>query len=304
MKIAIIIPYFGKWPVWKNLFFDSCKGNADIDFFFYTDCGIPNDVSNNMHFFEMSFDAYCVFVSKKLGIDFHPFSAYKLCDLKPFYGYIHSDELVGYDFWGFADVDLVFGDIRKFYTNMVLEKYDVLSTHFDRVSGHLALFRNIPKYTNTCFEIKKWKELLCDNRNHLLDEYAFSCLIFPYSHIPRWFYGKMLKIFGWNIADYIHRSFFMYLKTFVNMDVRKLRFEDMNIHPIWSGSSNWKYLSCKISKDHNSHVYDVDKVEECIYCHFLPYKKNNNWTQMNDIVISTQYLINMNGIECISSIGD
>ena len=41
-------------------------------------------------------------------------SPYKLCDYKPVYGLIFDEDLQDYDFWGHCDVDLIFGDIRKF----------------------------------------------------------------------------------------------------------------------------------------------------------------------------------------------
>lgn len=33
---------------------------------------------------------------------------YKLCDYKPVYGNAFKDYFEGYDFWGYADLDLVF----------------------------------------------------------------------------------------------------------------------------------------------------------------------------------------------------
>ena len=116
MRIAIFIPYFGNWPYWIDLYMHSCKKNKDVDFYFFTDCGIPSGFSgiDNLHFASVTFFDYCQLVSDRLGIDFHPQDSYKLCDLKPFYGHIHEGilEKGNYSFWGFGDVDLVWGDIR------------------------------------------------------------------------------------------------------------------------------------------------------------------------------------------------
>ena len=43
---------------------------------------------------------------------------YKLCDYKPSYGEVFKDELAGYDFWGNCDIDLVWGNIKKNFTQM------------------------------------------------------------------------------------------------------------------------------------------------------------------------------------------
>ena len=42
-----------------------------------------------------------------------------------------------YDFWGFGDMDVVLGDIRKFITDDVLSKNDVIGH-----AGHMQIFKN------------------------------------------------------------------------------------------------------------------------------------------------------------------
>ena len=65
---------------------------------------------------------------------------YKLCDYKPAYGEIFAPELSGYDFWGYGDMDLVFGDLRAYFTEDKLQKYDKFYAF-----GHLSLYRNTPE---------------------------------------------------------------------------------------------------------------------------------------------------------------
>lgn len=120
-------------------------------------------------------------VSNRLDFDFHPDKAYKLCDLRPFYGYIHHDILINYDFWGYGDVDLVWGNLRNFYTDYILNNYDALSTHADRMSGHLTLIRNIPKYNNLAFKIPQWEKLIADSHNHAVDEQHFTLQLYPHA---------------------------------------------------------------------------------------------------------------------------
>ncbi len=88
-------------------------------------------------------------MSDRLGISFCPDNPYKLCDLRPFYGYVHKDLLETYDFWGFGDLDLLWGDIKKFCADKILDRKDVFSTHADRVSGHFALIV-IQRTTGNC----------------------------------------------------------------------------------------------------------------------------------------------------------
>lgn len=272
-SIVLIIPYFGKWPIWINLFFDSCRRNYDIDYIFFTDCPIPeNDEGSNLVFKHISFTDYCDLVSEQLGIDFHPHRPYKLCDLKPFYGIIHKLEIQNYDFWGFSDIDLVFGNIRKFYTEELLSKYKLLSTHSDRISGHMTIVKNEDSITNQCFAIKNWKTLLQDDNNYALDEFSFSFQFFPESRLPLLIHRKICIHIGWRAGDYFHKRVFQILDNIA--DGKGYRYKHMNIHPIWSGSDLWQY---KAQPDlAKPMVFDVGKNEECLYCHFLPWKGNWN----------------------------
>lgn len=116
-KVAIIIPYFGEFPVWMDLFLASCywnnriSNNILVDWFIITDNAISFKVYPNTYFIQKTYQEYCEQVSKMLAIDFHPSSPYKLCDLKPFYGFIHKKDLNDYTHWGFGDLDLCYGDL-------------------------------------------------------------------------------------------------------------------------------------------------------------------------------------------------
>ena len=60
-----------------------------------------------------------------------------MCDYKVAYGEMFQEYIKDYDFWGHCDADLIFGDIRKFVTDDLLNKYDRLG-----VDGFFSLFRN------------------------------------------------------------------------------------------------------------------------------------------------------------------
>lgn len=111
-SIVLLIPYFGKWPAWFDFFLLSCKYNPSIQWQFYTDCGIPENAPSNVSFQSISFANYKKKVSDKLKINFNPNSAYKLCDLKSMLGYVHEESIKDFDFWGFSDIDLVYGNLR------------------------------------------------------------------------------------------------------------------------------------------------------------------------------------------------
>ncbi|UVJ44442.1 hypothetical protein NVV94_02210 [Pseudomonas sp. LS1212] len=184
-RILFIIPYFGRWPFWMPFFLASCRCNPDIDWLLFSDCGTPEDLPDNVRIEAISFTEYCQMVSKRLEIDFVPTEAYKLCDIKPALGYIHADRLKGYDFWAFGDIDLIYGDLRAYFTAERLANHDLFSTHERRVAGHLCLMRNTACKRELFKEIKGWRTRFTDNEHHALDEGAFSRLFLWRKNFPK-----------------------------------------------------------------------------------------------------------------------
>ena len=275
-KIAIIIPYFGCWPEWIDLYFYSCEQNDYIDWFFFTNCNIPQKKSNNLHFESISFEAYCSDVSKKLGINFKPTSPYKLCGLKPFYGFIHKEMLSDYDFWGFGDLDTVWGDIKSFYTPAMLSKFDIFSTHADRLSGHLAIIRNTPAYTELGFKITNWQAKLESQNAIPLDEQDYSWLLYPKSHLITKVYSKIIrKLFNWRDAWVIYYKLMPLINKCNWIKPNKLYFKEQHTTPVLSNdgytfrhdSDTWHYK--------NGKIFNANNAKEYIYLHFMIFKKNS-----------------------------
>lgn len=183
-RVAIIIPYFlnSTPPDWIRLNFFTLSRLSGFDVHYFTNSealerlgeGVPN-----VRFHHCTFDDYCALASRRLGIDFRPTKFYKLCDLRPFYGYIHSDILEGYDFWGYGDNDLVYGDMASLLSPQMLDRYDVITTMVERVAGHFAIFRNNRKYRELPFKDKHWKELLLAQNHVGFDESGWVRLVVP-----------------------------------------------------------------------------------------------------------------------------
>lgn len=51
---------------------------------------------------------------------------YKLCDLKPMYGYIFEEYIKEYKYWGHCDTDTLMGDLDGVLTEDLLNRYDKL----------------------------------------------------------------------------------------------------------------------------------------------------------------------------------
>lgn len=183
-SIRLLIPYFGRWPFWMPYFIASCRSNPDIDWLLFTDCAPIPDCPPNVVLRRMSYADYCALVGARLRINFAPENPYKLCDIKPALGAIHLDDLAGYDFWGFSDIDLVYGQLREHFSAERLARYSLVSTHARRVSGHLCLIRNSEKWNNAFRLIADWPQKYSDPRHQALDESDFSRPFIRYKNWP------------------------------------------------------------------------------------------------------------------------
>lgn len=257
-KIAVIIPYFGVWPKWFELYLYSCSFQKGlIDFYYFTDCGVPELTYENTFFFELSFEEYCSLVSEKLSINFQPDNKYKLTDLKPFLGAVHSEISRKYQFWAFADIDLVYGDMSLFLTSKRLSRYDLLTTHSDRIAGHFTAIRTGSKFDNP-FAIDNWKKRLESQENCNLDEGAFTDCTYPMLRLP----SRICRILGnWGLKN-ARKVCSVFGLLFCNPLSRRL-FREENTTPI------------PIMED--KYVFDNGKVHkngiQIPYLHFLFFKK-------------------------------
>lgn len=148
-KIILIIVYFGKLPNFFKIWLKSVEKNSDVDFLIVTDDHTEYNYPKNV---KIKYDTFKNIQSLFNSIfDFNNVlnQPYKLCEYKPFYNLIFNDEVANYDFWGYCDLDLIFGNIRKFVTDEVLDAYDKIYTR-----GHMTLFRN-NKEVNDLIQDKK-----------------------------------------------------------------------------------------------------------------------------------------------------
>lgn len=238
-KVALIIPYFGKWPVWMDLYLYTCSKQSMIDFLFFTDCGIPKTVYGNTKFKEITYRSYCKRISAILNINFSfEHQPYKLCDCRPFYGIIHKDDLLDYEFWGFGDIDLIYGDLNLMLNDENLLKYDFISAHSERISGHFTVMRNISKYNEAALSIPNWKVKLEAKEFYGLDESSlYGKIINPCHRLIHSAYNHFFKyVFRKNQYRY-----FDFMQKLTQPFHKKLLFKERYTTPIPQPDMEWIY---------------------------------------------------------------
>ena len=149
----------------------SASYNTDIDFLFFTDCDV--EPAKNIIVHKMTFADFRQMVQDKFDFPIVLDRPYKICDYRPAFAHILSDYIKGYDFWGWGDLDVVYGDIRHFVTDEVLSCHKMISGY-----GHFTLYRN-DEYTNTFFMkdvdgYVSYKEAFTEQRSMYFDEYEYK----------------------------------------------------------------------------------------------------------------------------------
>ena len=144
-SIVFIIPYYGTFPSYFQLWLDSCKLNPSVDWLIFTDIKTPYDYPPNVRIIDKSFMQLKDYIQSMFDFQIRLDAPYKFCDFKVAYGDIFQEYIRDYDYWGYCDIDVIWGDIRKFLTDKILDAgYDKI---FDR--GHCTLYRNTKENNQT-----------------------------------------------------------------------------------------------------------------------------------------------------------
>ncbi|MBZ4042606.1 DUF6625 family protein [Flavobacterium hibisci] len=249
-SIALITCWYGNYPWYFPYFIKSCSYNPTIDFIIVTDnveeiCARPCNVTViHKAFQELKSQA-----SLKLGINLNFTEPYKICDLKPAFGFLFEDFLKKYDFWGHTDIDMVYGDIRGFIDSETLNEYDLISASEYFVTGTFCLYRNNDFVKKLFMESKDYKNVFSNPKYLGFDECSF---LFHELHVP----GRTI----FNYTNHIHSM------THV---VRKAEAEG-RLKPLFEFYL-FQTMTDKIRWDNGLIIY-ANKIE-CLFYDLIKYKR-------------------------------
>lgn len=243
-KIVVIIPYFGKFPKIFNFWKQSALNNPTVDFLIFTDNQLFSQ--SNIKVINMTFNKIKEIIQRKFDFSIALSSPYKLCDYRGGYGDFFQDFISGYDFWGFGDIDLVYGDIRHFITDEILEQYDVISGW-----GHLTLYRN-NEFCNHFYKQEhsgflNYKDVFQNPRNFIFDEY---------------WHGGLSDIWKSLYPNKIWDS-----RLFDDIQIPSVSMNFVSVfHPEFSNGLIFKYINQKLFRLYIKNNQMIE--EETLYAHF------------------------------------
>lgn len=153
-KCVLILPYFGSFNNYFQLFLKSCEKNPTYDWIIFTDCSDKYDYPANVHVISMTLHELKKIAERKLGFPIRMETPYKLCDYKPAYGFLFEEYIKEYEYWGHCDCDLIFGNLEKILTPLLNKNYDKLFA-----AGHLTIYRNTKENIHRFMNLYQGKEI-------------------------------------------------------------------------------------------------------------------------------------------------
>lgn len=187
-SICYVVPYFGKFPKKGfKLWLMSCKANPTINWIIFTNDKTEYNYPENVKVYYCSFDDIRNRFQEHFDFPIVLDRGWKLCDYKSAYGELFAEELKGFDFWGNCDIDLIWGNIRKFLTDDILDSYDKIG-----FCGHSLLYKNTPevnaRYKTIIDGEVDYKTIFSESKGNAFDEVGMD-KIYKYLNIP--FYSEV-----------------------------------------------------------------------------------------------------------------
>lgn len=272
MSIHLIIPYFGSFPNYFQLYLDSLSNNVDIlTVHFFTDIDISSyNISENAKFTKMTIVEMREKIAEMLRKEFVSYANkeiiaenllptnYKLVDFKISYPLLFKDYLTeqgvreNIDFVGYGDIDLIYGKFSNFL--------DPSNNEFDILGGfhgHLTAFRNTEAFRLLFKSVPNIFELMMDEKKtHITDEIAFR------EPLLQFIEKEKLKMF------YINRYFTDVVPScFYEMFRKEWQLKGKNFFDVYNPTKNIKHIFYNGKTKKLTTFYDDGTDRETIYCH-------------------------------------
>lgn len=198
-SLIILLSFFGEFPWYFNFFLYSCSYNPSIGFYIITDNNKIYNKPKNVSLIAKTKEQFQKLATEKLGFRTAPIQGYKICDFRPSLGFLFPELINGFDFWGYGDIDIIYGQLRKFLTTEILDNYDIFSFRPEYLTGSFTILRNTKKINTLFMQSKDYKTVLSQSEYFNFDECNFifsplqdeipieeiSCRIESLTHVVR-----------------------------------------------------------------------------------------------------------------------
>ena len=161
-KAVLIMPYFGRIPSYFGTYLKSLEGKK-MDVLWISDLEVPKH-PENFKIVWMTFDEVKARFEEALGTKVTINGGRRLCDFRPMYAKVFEEFISDYDYWGWGDCDLVYGDVFNDFLERTVESgiYDAISMHKAFMSGPTCFYRNVPQLRELYLKTNNWREVCAE----------------------------------------------------------------------------------------------------------------------------------------------
>lgn len=292
-KICLIAVWIGSLPDNYSIWLRSVRENPTIDFYLFTDQE-TGDKPTNLFSVKGTLREIKACFEKKLNMHIKLEQAYKLCDYKPIWYCLLPEEVINkYDYYGHGDLDVVYGNIRSFLTDELLEQYDKVfdigSFTLYRCNDEMKeLYKRSMSKDNMAYP---YKRAFRTNYACYFDEYmGMNLLGWQYLRVFRdQLTEDVIQDFGWqnlNFTSYITKESFVFKwekgrlfryitddrgiidesrpeKEYMMVHIQKRRMKiDDSLKNMEGVETFWIYPNCYSIKRPEGPLYDKEKCLE------------------------------------------
>ena len=185
MRKCVINFHFGKRYPYFELHKKSLLNNKDYDFLLLSDQVEHDYQEGNIKHVRFTMEHANRLINERVSdrnVLIHP---RKFCDYKIFFGVMFKEYLEGYDWYGYMDSDIVFGNINKYIPESAFHEYEIISNiskypgagEFakdprcsENLFGPFTLLRNNDKIVNLYKKINYVEEMANNYVLHATEE--------------------------------------------------------------------------------------------------------------------------------------
>ena len=173
-KALLIIPYFGSFGPWFPLYLHSLGTQQTLDLLLLSDVRPPGLPANARHV-PMTFDQLRELATARLATPVRLHRMRNICDLRPAYGLIFEEFTRGYEYWGFGDEDVLYGNLDRMLAPHLDSGADLIVPGNTGKSGHLTLVRNAALTNQLAMRDPAYRDVLVSLEHWAYDETSWRC---------------------------------------------------------------------------------------------------------------------------------
>lgn len=277
-RIFLIIPFFGNFLNYFQLYLDSLERNSDVlTVFLLSDVDLsPYRLPSNLVVVRMTFEqlrlkTVALLSSENATVTFPPSfmsGAYKLVDFKPLLAKLFTDVLQvfrvrEYDFVGYGDCDLIYGRLSDFWREEH-HSVDIIGGFH----GHFVAWKNTNDFRNLYRAVPNLYNILLDEKVHIMDEIAFRQPLLSYLERSR------LRMF------YINAMFLdivppMFYGLFRSDHQRR----EKNFFDVYHANTDISSIYCNTTTGRISVRFDDNSTMQCAYVHLQKRPMQITWSK-------------------------